>query len=461
MNGRAAILLCAACAVACPSGRFSRRRRPSAPLSYDVSRLLEVHRRHAPVERRPVAGVFADVAGRGWRADPAESQERIRNSGSRAARRRRSRPTASSCSSRSCRPSEAEERARRRRRRGAAPARRLPAAERRRGGRGARGGGAGNARNSLGIMTLADGQVTTIERVARIACRRIVHVARVSARPRGRRRRRAGGGGGGGRGGGGGGGRRRRRRAGGGRRRLRRAAAQTRRPAGQGAGGRRGAARSGERTRGTDLILRNLTTGQETTITEVTDFAWNKTGVWLIYAVSSTDADQGRRVRAQHERRHGRHAADRHAATIERSRSTRTASRSRSSATRPSTTRPVSPYRLYYWKAGDAAATELVSAATRGVPAGMVVSENSAPRFSEDGSAALLTGRRHRRPAAGRSGGATPAPIARRPLELQGSADPADAAGPRDAGAQPQLPRGRAPVATSASCSSRRPICRP
>ncbi|HEY6357527.1 MAG TPA: prolyl oligopeptidase family serine peptidase, partial [Vicinamibacterales bacterium] len=46
----------------------------------------------------------------------------------------------------------------------------------------------------------------------------------------------------------------------------------------------------------------------------------------------------------------------------------------------------VSPYRLYYWKAGDPAAVELVSAATKGMPAGMAVSEYGGARFSDDGA---------------------------------------------------------------------------
>ena len=50
----------------------------------------------------------------------------------------------------------------------------------------------------------------------------------------------------------------------------------------------------------------------------------------------------------------------------------------------------VSPYRLYYWKAGDAAATELVSGATRGMPQGLVVSDQFAPRFSDDGQRLYL-----------------------------------------------------------------------
>ena len=50
----------------------------------------------------------------------------------------------------------------------------------------------------------------------------------------------------------------------------------------------------------------------------------------------------------------------------------------------------VSPYRLYHWKAGDAAATEIASAATNGVPKGMVVSEFAPPRFSKDGARVYL-----------------------------------------------------------------------
>ena len=50
----------------------------------------------------------------------------------------------------------------------------------------------------------------------------------------------------------------------------------------------------------------------------------------------------------------------------------------------------VAPYRLYYWKVGDTAATEVVSASTRGIASGMVVSDNFAPRFSEDGARLYL-----------------------------------------------------------------------
>ena len=50
----------------------------------------------------------------------------------------------------------------------------------------------------------------------------------------------------------------------------------------------------------------------------------------------------------------------------------------------------VSPYRLYYWKPGTSAAVALVSAATPGMPSGMVVSDQAAPRFSDDGERLTL-----------------------------------------------------------------------
>jgi hypothetical protein len=63
--------------------------------------------------------------------------------------------------------------------------------------------------------------------------------------------------------------------------------------------------------------------------------------------------------------------------------------------------KPVSPYRVYYWRVGDAAAVELVSATTKGMPPGTVVADagggggggrggaagqgDTALRFAEDG----------------------------------------------------------------------------
>ena len=100
--------------------------------------------------------------------------------------------------------------------------------------------------------------------------------------------------------------------------------------------------------------------------------------------------------------------------------------------------KPVSPYRLYYWKPGETSATELVTASTAGMARGMVVSDQAAaailPRRAEavsrDGATTGSAGRRRRAGAARRGY-----------LELAGPVPPADAARPRAAGAQSQLPR--------------------
>ena len=151
----------------------------------------------------------------------------------------------------------------------------------------------------LGIMTLRrrqgdDGRA----RRDLQAAGRVVDVARVSPRQRARRRRT----------------RRRSRR-----RRAAAVAAAARRAGGggsaaaaAGAAGRAGARRrrgstaggganaTGEKRKdpGTDLIVRNLATGQETTIPEVTDYAWDKDGTLARVRRVVDRRGEGRRVRA-------------------------------------------------------------------------------------------------------------------------------------------------------------------
>jgi dipeptidyl aminopeptidase/acylaminoacyl peptidase len=268
---------------------------------------------------------------------------------------------------------------------GAAPQAGAPA-----GGRGAGAGGGNGARNSLGIMTLADGKVTTVERAGtfRLAEESSTWVAytrgggAAGAGGRGGNRGGAapGGAAAGGRGGGGGG------RGGGGATEPPPAQAQTP-PAAPGRGNAPGAAQTPAapaKQPGNDLILRNLQSGQETTVPEVTEYAWDKTASRLLYAVSSTDAAKdGVFIR---------HMADGAVTPIKSGRG-RYRSASFDEAEKQvvfvSDTvdfdKPVAPYRVYYWKMGDGAATELVSATTKGMPANFVVSDNFAPTFSQDG----------------------------------------------------------------------------
>ena len=248
-------------------------------------------------------------------------------------------------------------------------------------GRGAEGGqgrGGANAppRTSAGIMTLATGQVTTVERVGGVT------MPEESSTWAAMHRGRAGGGGRGGRGAFGG-------RGGRGGAEPPAAAPAQGAGAGQAEGQADGASRAKRKDNGNDLIVRNLVTGQDITIPLVTDFAWSKDGSWLAYAVSSAKAEEdGAFVRKMSDgtttpllKGKGNYkslAFDEAGAQLA------------FLSDQAEYDKDVSPYRLYYWKAGDAAAAEIVSATTRGMSSGMVVSDQAAPRFSQDGSRLYL-----------------------------------------------------------------------
>ncbi len=136
------------------------------------------------------------------------------------------------------------------------------------------------------------------------------------------------------------------------------------------------------------MFVRNLATGQETTIPDVTEYAWDKSGTWLAYAVSSTDAAKDGAF--------ARRVGDGVVRTLRAGKGhykslvfDETGGQLAFLSDQAEYEKPVSPYRVYYWKAGDAAADEVISGATRGMPAGMVVAD-AAPRFSEDGQRLYL-----------------------------------------------------------------------
>ena len=244
------------------------------------------------------------------------------------------------------------------------------------GAAGGRGGGANTARTSMGIMTLADGKVTTIDRVAQFRLPDESSTWLAYHRPGANGR-----GGAGGRGGANAAGR------GGAARGAGAAPATTPAavPAGEaGAPATPAAPAEKRKDPGSDLVIRNLTTGDETTVAEVTDFDWNKDGSWLAYAVSS--------AKPEGDGAFARKMADGSVVTLHQGKGHYNnlafddAGRQLAFLSdQAEYDQKVSPYRLYYWKAGDAAATELVSATTKGMPAGMAVSESGGARFSEDG----------------------------------------------------------------------------
>ena len=143
------------------------------------------------------------------------------------------------------------------------------------------------------------------------------------------------------------------------------------------------------RTTAAISIVRNLVTGQETTIPLVSDFAWSKDGSWLAYAVSSAKAEEDGAF--------ARKMSDGTIVTLHKGKGNykslafdEAGAQLAFLSDQAEYDKEVSPYRLYYWKAGDPAAAELASATTRGVPQGMVVSDQAAPRFSQDGQRLYL-----------------------------------------------------------------------
>jgi dipeptidyl aminopeptidase/acylaminoacyl peptidase len=242
------------------------------------------------------------------------------------------------------------------------------------GGEGAQGRGGANAqpRTSAGIMTLATGQVATVERVGNVS------LPEESSAWVALHRRAGGGGGRGGRGAAGGRGGR------GGE-----PPAQATPAAGQGEGQTPGAPRAKRKDNGSDLIVRNLVTGQETPIPLVSDFAWSRDGSWLAYGISSP--------RAEEDGAFARRMSDGTILTLHKGKGNYKSLAFDDAGTQlaflsdqAEYEKEVSPYRAYYWKPGEQAASELASATTRGMPSGMVVSDQAPPRFSEDGQRLYL-----------------------------------------------------------------------
>jgi dienelactone hydrolase len=140
---------------------------------------------------------------------------------------------------------------------------------------------------------------------------------------------------------------------------------------------------------GTDLVIRNLSTGAETRVAEVVEYAWDKAGDRLLYAVSSKKPEgDGAFVRT---------VADGRVRTLLGGLGHYTGLVFDESGTqlafvsdRDTYKAEASPYTLYYWAAPAQTAVELVSSATPGMPAGAAVSENLTPAFSKDGHRLFL-----------------------------------------------------------------------
>jgi dipeptidyl aminopeptidase/acylaminoacyl peptidase len=290
------------------------------------------------------------------------------------------------------------------------------------GGRGAQ-AARNQPRTNLGIMTLADGKVTVIEKVGSFQLPEessawLAYYKGVGGAGGGGR------GGAGGRGAGGAGGR-----GGAGAPPAAPAAAPATTGRGAAASGAQAGGRGGTNEKrkdsGSDLILRNLATSEDVTIADVTEYSFDTKGTWLAYATSSSDAAKDGAFL--------RHLPDGAVTTLMAGRGhykslafDEAGQQVAFLSDKAEYEKPVSPYRIYYWNAAgtakappaaapkgatpkgatqkpavekaapaapdqaapatpDGAAAELVSAATAGMPAGMVVADSFGPRFSRDG----------------------------------------------------------------------------
>lgn len=150
-------------------------------------------------------------------------------------------------------------------------------------------------------------------------------------------------------------------------------------PAGKANAGAKGPA-------GSDLVVRDLGAGTEVTIPEVSDFAWSREGARLAVALDS--ADDSRDGVAVHEMGKDAARVAVRSAPGEYRRLAFDESGTRLAflalAPRPREGEDLRTPTLWFWRAGDEKAQEIVSAATAGMPAGFAVAE-AALEFSRDG----------------------------------------------------------------------------
>ena len=138
---------------------------------------------------------------------------------------------------------------------------------------------------------------------------------------------------------------------------------------------------------GTDLIVRELVTGTQSTIPDIVEYTWSKDGTWLAYGVSSSaktpekDGAYARRLADGNTRTLLSGLGHYKGLTFD----DKTAQLA-FLADRETYKNDVSTYRLYLWPTVTEAAVELVAEGTKGLPDGMAVSENGTLDFSKDGT---------------------------------------------------------------------------
>jgi len=139
---------------------------------------------------------------------------------------------------------------------------------------------------------------------------------------------------------------------------------------------------------GADLILRELATGQSTTLADVTDFTWNKSGSRLAYIVDGKD-DPKDGLFVRELGKDGDLALSTGAATLRGldwdDAGEQLVFIKAPKAASPAPTSGGAVAALWHWKVGEAKATELVTEKTVGVPTGWQLADGGSARFLKDG----------------------------------------------------------------------------
>ena len=138
---------------------------------------------------------------------------------------------------------------------------------------------------------------------------------------------------------------------------------------------------------GTELVIRDLAAGTDSKVADVVEYVWAKDGSWLAYGTSSdakTPEKDGAFVKRMSDGvtktllsglgHYKTFAFDEKA--------TQLAFLSDKDTYKDNP----SIYKLYHWTPAVEVGSEIASGAARGMPAGMVVSENGRPEFSKDGT---------------------------------------------------------------------------
>jgi dienelactone hydrolase len=140
---------------------------------------------------------------------------------------------------------------------------------------------------------------------------------------------------------------------------------------------------------GTELVLRELATGKTTSLADVVEYVWNKPGTWLAYATSSKkpEADGAFAWKAADGKTVSLLSGLGHYKTLTFDEK---GGQLAFLSDRDEYKNEATAFKLYYWADPAAASVEVASATTKGMPAGQTVSENGRLSFSKDGGRLFL-----------------------------------------------------------------------